>query len=94
MSGPSGYWRWRLARLEARADAGYVAPRHFVKVHAALGNLSAAIEWLERAYEAHDGMEVLRVSPVYDPLRGSSGFEAVAERMVFPPEPSTADDGV
>ncbi len=92
-SGPQGYWRWRLERLRAVADTAYVAPRRFVKVHAALGNVAEAARWLERAYEAHDGMELLRVSPFYDPLRGFSGFEAVVERMDFPSGPSGEPDG-
>ena len=79
-----GYWRWRLARLHERAETGYVAPHRFVKIYAALGRIAEAEEWLERAYDAHDGMDLLRVSPFYDPLRGSRRYEAVLRRLDFP----------
>ncbi len=82
--GERGYWRWRLARLQEQADTAYVAPRQFVKVYAALGRITEAEEWLERAYDARDGMDLLRVSPFYDPLRGSERYEAVLRRLDFP----------
>jgi lipopolysaccharide biosynthesis regulator YciM len=84
LDGDQGYWRWRLARLQEQADTAYVAPRQFVKVYAALGRIAQAEEWLERAYDAHDGMDLLRVSPFYDPLRGSERYEAVLRRLGLP----------
>jgi TolB-like protein/Tfp pilus assembly protein PilF len=68
--GPRGYWAWRLARLEAQLDARYVAPTEFAVAHVGLGNFDAAFDWLNRAYEAREGMELLNVAPWYDPLRG------------------------
>jgi hypothetical protein len=41
-------------------------------------------EWLERAYDAHDGMDLPRVSPFYDPVRGPERYEAVLRRLGFP----------
>ena len=82
--GAEGYWRWRLLNLQRAAEDGYVGPSEFAKVYAELGDADTAIEWLERAYEAHDGVEMLDVWPGYDSLRGEPRFEALVSRMSFP----------
>jgi serine/threonine-protein kinase len=82
--GPPGYWRWRLQRLRREAEAGYVGPSAFAGVHAALGQADAAFEWLERAYAAREGVEMLKVWPGYDPLRADPRFAELLERMSFP----------
>ncbi len=82
--GAEGYWRWRLLNLQRAAEDGYVGPSEFAKVYAELGDADTAIEWLERAYEAHDGVEMLGVWPGYDSLRGEPRFEALVSRMSFP----------
>jgi serine/threonine-protein kinase len=82
--GPQGYWEWRLDWLQRLADTAYVPPREFTKVLAALGRPDEALRWLDRAYEVHDGMELLRVSPFYDALRGLPQFEAMVRRLAFP----------
>jgi hypothetical protein len=66
------------------ADTSYVPPREFAKVLATLGREMEALRWLDRAYELHDGMELLRVSPFYDALRGVPRFEQIVRRMAFP----------
>ena len=82
--GAEGYWRWRLLDLQRAAEDGYVGPSEFAKVYAELGDADTAIEWLERAYEAHDGVEMLEAWPGYDSLRGEPRFEALVSRMGFP----------
>ncbi len=82
--GPLGYWRWRLAGLEQAATRGYVAPSEFAAVYAALGHNDAAFEWLERAYEERDAMDMLNVWPGYDPLRSDPRFDDLLRRMNFP----------
>ena len=82
--GPLGYWRWRLAGLEQAATRGYVAPSEFAAVYAALGHNDAAFEWLERAYEERDAMDLLNVWPGYDPLRSDPRFDDLLRRMNFP----------
>ena len=83
-SGSRGYWQWKLLRLQRAAQSGYVGPSEFAKVHAALGDVEAAMTWLERAYDERDGVEMLNVWPGYDPLRGNSQFEDLLRRMNFP----------
>jgi serine/threonine-protein kinase len=82
--GPTGYWRWRLQRLQRAAEAGYVGPSAFAAVYVALGEVDAAFDWLERAYAAREGVEMLKVWPGYDPLRADPRFVSLLERMRFP----------
>ncbi len=76
--GADGYWRWRLLNIQRVAENGYVGPSEFAKVYAELGEAALAIDWLERAYEARDGVEMLKVWPGYDSLRGEPRFETLA----------------
>ncbi len=82
--GSAGYWRWRLRWLERRSELGYVSPSRVAQVYAALGDADATMEWLERAYQARDAMELLQVSPYFDTLRHDLRFQALLERMAFP----------
>ena len=83
-SGAEGYWQWRLLQLQRAAQSGYVRPSEFAKVYAALGDVEAAMIWLERAYDARDGVEMLKVWPGYDALREDARFEDLLRRMNFP----------
>jgi hypothetical protein len=52
------------------------------QVHAALGNLDAAVATLERAAEAREPeLVLLGVRPVYGPLHGHPRFAAVRARV-------------
>ena len=82
--GPAGYWQWRLQRLQREAETGYVGPSAFAAAYAALGESDLALDWLERAVAAREGVEMLKVWPGYDPLRADPRFEALLERMHFP----------
>jgi serine/threonine-protein kinase len=82
--GSAGYWRWRLRWLEQRSQRGYVSPSRVAQAYAALGEADATMEWLERAYQARDAMELLQVSPYFDGLRHDPRFQALLERMAFP----------
>jgi serine/threonine-protein kinase len=83
-SGPAGYWRWRLDQLQRAATLRYVAPSEFAKNYAMLGDLDAAFEWLERAFNERDGMELIRVWPGYDSLIADSRYADFLERLDFP----------
>jgi len=82
--GPEGYWRWRLDQLHEASARHYVAPSEFAKNYAMLGDLDSAFEWLERAFNERDGMELLRVWPGYDSLIADSRYAGFLERLNFP----------
>ena len=83
-NGAEGYWQWRLQQLQRAAVTGYVGPSEFAKIYAALGDTDAAVEWLEKAYQARDGVEMLNVWPGYDSLRPDPRFADLLRRMKFP----------
>ncbi|HUF25747.1 MAG TPA: protein kinase [Gemmatimonadaceae bacterium] len=75
-----------VRQLRLRAAQEYVAPPAMSTAHIGLGDVPSALDWLEKAYEGRRGWPVyLRVNPVFDPLRGEPRFEALVERMRFPP---------
>jgi hypothetical protein len=48
---------------------------------------SAPLRWLERAFQARDVYLVhLKVSPLYDLVRGDLRFQDLLRRMNFPPQ--------
>ena len=64
--------------LEARAKAGYVSTAAFVILHALLGNVDEAIDWLEKARAERRGfVAYIGVNPTLDSLRGSPRFTAL-----------------
>jgi len=55
------------------------------QVHAWRGECDAAIEWLERAYQHHDGGLVLvKADPLLQPLRGDPRYSALVRKMNLP----------
>jgi len=74
-----------LAQLSARALEGYVPSTCFAVVHLGLSETGRALEWLEKGCEQHElTMTMVKVHPVYDPLRQEPRFQALLQRMRFP----------
>ncbi len=64
----------------------YVAPLSFALIYLGLGDVEAALDWLERAVEARDAyLRYLQVSPVYDSLRSHPRFIRLLGVMSFEP---------
>ncbi len=73
-----------LNTLEAVSRERYVPPYAAALVHAGLGQQNASLEWLDRAYEAHDvHLMLLPVDPKWDAFRDDSRFLALIERCGF-----------
>src|SRR5205807_4033070 len=67
-----------LGDLGAVSSQRYVSPYHVGAAHAALGQLSEAIAWLERACEGRNNwLTFVRVDPAMDPLRDDSRFQSI-----------------
>jgi adenylate cyclase len=81
-SGPEGYWRWHLEKLNGKYDRKlYVAARYC----AYLGDKDQALAWLEKAYNRHDlFLHMLNSGPSFDPLRDDPRFEDLLRRMNLP----------
>jgi len=75
-----------LAQMEELATKRYVGVWSFAIVHLALGEKGKAIEDLERAYlERSDPfITFIKVSPLFDPLRGDPRFQALLAKAFSP----------
>ncbi|MBA2353179.1 MAG: hypothetical protein H0V80_00775 [Acidobacteria bacterium] len=75
-----------LARLQALSRDRYVSPTTLASVHASLGDRDSAFAWLDRAYAERDFLLVMvRVEPMFDPLRRDPRFtELVTRRKLGP----------
>jgi eukaryotic-like serine/threonine-protein kinase len=72
-----------LANVAGRAG---VSAYLVAQVHAALGDGSRAIEWLERAYQAHDpSLLMVKVDPVFEALHGDPRFYDLVRRVGLQP---------
>jgi len=73
-----------LTQLEERARSGYVSPVPFGILSIGLGNIAAALDFAERAYQERRGWVVYtQVNPIMDPLRGEARFQDLVRRMQF-----------
>ena len=71
-----------LEQLESLKGANSASPFHIAQVNMALGNLEAALDGLEAAFEARDnGLFYIAYGAQFDSLRGEPRFEALVNRM-------------
>jgi tetratricopeptide (TPR) repeat protein len=64
----------------------YVPPYNIALVYAGLGKRDSALEWLDKAYQAHDvRMIFLTVDPKWDDLRSHPRFTELLRRCRFVP---------
>lgn len=72
-----------LDKLKATKE--HVSPAELTILHVGLGDKEAALDSLERAYQAHDlQMQFLKVDPHYDALRPEAGFQDLMRRVGLP----------
>ncbi len=85
-AGAEEYWRWMLDYFKERAQQTYVAPTDMAGLHGRVGEKGQAFEWLERAYDQHDGQLIfLSEFPAWDPLRDDPRFTDLLRRMNLMP---------
>ena len=74
--------RQTLGELMTFAGARYLSSSLIAQVHAGLGETHQALDWLEKAYDAHAAdLAWLPVRPVFDSLRSETRFHALMERL-------------
>jgi TolB-like protein/Flp pilus assembly protein TadD len=74
-----------LKELLERSRKQHVSPFFIAVAYTGLGESTAAIDWLERAYADRDWLLcVLKTDPIFDPLRGDARFQDLLRRMNFP----------
>jgi tetratricopeptide (TPR) repeat protein len=73
-----------LNTLDAVARERYIPPCSKALVYAGLGQHGQALDWLDRAYDAHDvHLLLLLTDPKWDALRGEARFQLLLERCGF-----------
>jgi TolB-like protein/Flp pilus assembly protein TadD len=75
-----------LAQMEELATKRYVGAWSFAIVHLALGEKGKAIDELERAFRERSDpfITFIKVSPLFDPLRGDPRFQALLAKAFSP----------
>jgi len=76
----------RLAEMMIeRSRTTFVTPWRIGTLYTRAGKNDEALEWLEKAYEAHDpNMAYISVDPIFDGLRDDPRFQDLLRRMNFP----------
>jgi serine/threonine-protein kinase len=84
-----------LAQLTEEAKTRYVPAYAFAVIHLALGEKDQALDWLEKAARGHDGLfiNLIKVDPYLDPLRGDPRFEALVAKVARRPFHARAREG-
>ena len=74
-----------LDELRASSRSGYAPSFHIALVYLGLGENDQALAWLDRAYEERsDTLVVLKVDPMFDPLRSDPRFADLMRRVGLP----------
>ena len=82
LGGRQGEARALLVKTAEMARQRYVPSTCFALIHAGLGEVQRALDWLEAACERHEpSVCVAKVHPAYDSLRGETRFTALLKRM-------------
>jgi len=85
-NGQRDYARETLKELDRLARQRFVTPFCQALVYLGLREDSKAIDWLEKAYQERSiWVAWLKVEPMYDPLRSNPRFQALYNKMNFPP---------
>lgn len=84
-TGQTDYWQKQLQPTKDRWKQGMAGAGDVAGIYAKLGDSPAAFEWLQRAYEEHDGnLLYLRVRPEFDSLRDDPRFIDLLHRIGLP----------
>ncbi|HEY6387892.1 MAG TPA: tetratricopeptide repeat protein, partial [Candidatus Acidoferrum sp.] len=68
--------------LKRRQQTSYVAAAPFVNAYLGLGDNEQALAWLERAYQERSNiLQLVKVFPYFDPLRGDPRFVDLVHRV-------------
>ncbi len=71
--------------LEQQSKLKYISPTVIAMLCGPLGEKDRAFELLNKAYDERDGLLVLlKIDPLFDPLRSDPRFQALLQRVGFP----------
>lgn len=85
LSGNKAEARKILKELNQQSKRRYISPGALADIYAVLGDKDQAFALLEQAYDERDNMVVLlKVEPMFDPLRSDPRFTDLLRRVGFP----------
>jgi TolB-like protein/Tfp pilus assembly protein PilF/tRNA A-37 threonylcarbamoyl transferase component Bud32 len=92
-AGRTGEARATLARLIQASSSRHVSAYHVATIHVALGDIRAALDWAERAYEERSPwLAYIGVDPRFDPLRSNGRFGELLRKAGLPTTPSATPE--
>ncbi len=75
-----------LDELRALSKQRYVSSASFAVVYMGLGDKDQTFTWLEKAYEERfSRLPMLKIEPIWDPLRSDPRFQDLLHRVGLPP---------
>ena len=81
--GIKGFYKSWLTMLKEKSQHEYVKPCNIAKLYVALGMNEEALQYLEKAYQEHEGELVfLKVDHGFDGLRGEPHFNALLNKIM------------
>ncbi len=85
LSGKRTEARKILEELKQQAKRRYISPGTIADLYGVLGDKDQAFALLDKAYDERDNMMVLlKVEPMFDPLRSDPRFTDLLRRVGFP----------
>jgi serine/threonine-protein kinase len=85
-SGWKGFWRKRLELMEEEAGKRPLPAYALARIYARLGDNDQALGWLQKAYDKHsDYLVLLKVDPLFDPLRPDPRFSKLMRDIGLAP---------
>jgi TolB-like protein/Tfp pilus assembly protein PilF/predicted Ser/Thr protein kinase len=80
--GYRGALRSAAETLAERSKTTYVSPWQIGTLYTRAGDVDEALDWLEKAYQAHDqNMPYIGVDPIFDELKGTRRYQDLLGRM-------------
>ncbi len=73
-----------LAELTDLSKRQYIPAYNVAFIYAGLNDKDHAFEWLNKGYEEHSGLALIKVETTFDNLRGEPRFKEMLKRMNLP----------
>ncbi len=73
-----------LNELKELSKRQYVPAYNLAFIYAGLNDKDQAFEWLNKAYETHSGLSVIKVETTFDNLRDDPRYKDLLKRMNLP----------
>jgi tetratricopeptide (TPR) repeat protein len=73
-----------LRSLQSKSQFDYVSPYLIASIYSQLGEMDAAFNWLEKAFDRRDGISYMVADPMMDPIRSDPRYLRLVKRLRLP----------